>query len=502
MLSYEKRNYNQSSGKSYLFQLMLFMKLVLGMLFEKFYRFIPQYAPEWGSGGIFGLRYHKDVLYFNLAFEAEVHLIRGGEEKIYEFELVGRKPTSGGDTYNAVDAVDDFIFFGGWVHAPAIYDKEKRKILFYNKYSHVHRYDIREDEVNLLWKETIAHETNWAGEISEIIYDPVNDRLLLARGDGHKKLGVYSLSVKGGKAERLSDEPALKGTIYEETACFNMGQWFFNGFQYVDLVTGKLEKIPVDLNSEISVDNGPIFSPFVGSISPIAGRLFVFVRGGIFVGTPLYEKEKTMFARLFDFPETIFSPFRSNALKIGGGALVAYNAFSDSIAMHLRPIVAPTVLVYVTPPQVKVVGVYGSRITSLEKCGDKILVASNTMPNFSKSTPNDVGYRDITVLEDSLLHCSPPPLTISLKGEDVEDDYWGGIPLTGYKSPRLIVKASKENALEVYEYDLALPISEAEKEMVKIEKGRNIIDLSSYSAITSFKLLKGDPKARIIISLK
>ncbi|RLE72991.1 MAG: DUF2139 domain-containing protein, partial [Thermoprotei archaeon] len=272
------------------------------MLLEKLHRFVPRYGPEWGSGGIFGLRYHRGVLYFNLAFEAEAHFITDGEDKIYNYGLVGPEPTSGGDTYNAVEAVDNYIFFGGWVHAPAMYDKENRKILFYNKYSHVHRYDIDEGKIELLWKETIAHESDWAGEVSEIIYDPVNNRLLLARGDGHKNLGIYSLPVSGGKAERISENPSLKGTIYEDTACFNLGQWYFEGFQYIDLIENKLELMSIE-DSE-SVDGGPLIFPLTGSLTALSGRVFAFVRGGIVVGTPLYKEESPVFYRLFDFPET------------------------------------------------------------------------------------------------------------------------------------------------------------------------------------------------------
>ncbi len=175
------------------------------------YRFPGRYGPEWGgSGGIFGLRYHRGgTLYFTLAFEAEAHFVdvKSGEEKVYDFTLLGDAPTSGGgDTYNAVETVDEFIYFGGWVHAPAVYRKDRR-ILFTNKYSHVHAYDTKEGTVKLLWKDSIHHETDWAGgEVSDIIYDPYNDRLLLAREDGHANLGVYSLDRKTGKAEALLRE--------------------------------------------------------------------------------------------------------------------------------------------------------------------------------------------------------------------------------------------------------------------------------------------------------
>ncbi|MEM0457738.1 MAG: DUF2139 domain-containing protein, partial [Sulfolobales archaeon] len=77
--------------------------------------FQPSYAPEWGSGGVFGLKYHRGVLYFTLAFEAESFFIERDYQQRYKYDLVGPQPVSGGDTYGAVEAVDEKIYFGGWV---------------------------------------------------------------------------------------------------------------------------------------------------------------------------------------------------------------------------------------------------------------------------------------------------------------------------------------------------------------------------------------------------
>ena len=177
----------------------------------------PRYGPEWGSGGIFGLKYNKGVLYYTVAFEAEAYFLSEDSERVYGFEHVGPEPTSGGDTYNASEVVDEFIYFGGWVHAPAVYEGKrdgKSTIAFYNKYSHVHVYDVDNDEVRLLWKETIGKRDQWAGEVSNIIYDPIGDRLLLSRLDGHENLGVYSLSRDGKELQRVSDVPSLLSLIH------------------------------------------------------------------------------------------------------------------------------------------------------------------------------------------------------------------------------------------------------------------------------------------------
>jgi len=155
---------------------------ILGMLHDH----PPSYAPEWGSGGIFGLKYYRGVLYYTLAFDAVSYFITDSGVERYRFEQVGPLPTSGGDTYNAVEAVDDVIYFGGWVHAPAAYEGGESSlrgtISFTNKYSHVHLYDIGDRRISLLWKEGAGRGDEWAGEVSEIIYNPVQDELLIARG--------------------------------------------------------------------------------------------------------------------------------------------------------------------------------------------------------------------------------------------------------------------------------------------------------------------------------
>lgn len=241
-------------------------------IISKLYTHAPRYGPEWGSGGIFGLRYHRGVLYYTLAFEARSFFIREDSVREYTFDLVGKPPVSGGDTYNAVDAVDDMIFFGGWVHAPAKYVVEQgvRKIDFSNKYSHVHLYRISDDRVELLWKESVHEKDKWVGEVSEIIYDPVNDRLLLARGDGMVNLGIYALDYRSKRIARLSSKPVLKGTLVREHACFNVHVFGFTGtesIQCIDLVSNTISEHDIPKSGERVVDNGVVNTPLTGAMS-------------------------------------------------------------------------------------------------------------------------------------------------------------------------------------------------------------------------------------------
>ncbi|AFL95393.1 hypothetical protein CL1_1190 [Thermococcus cleftensis] len=480
------------------------------------YRFPGRYGPEWGSGGIFGLRYHDGVLYYTLAFEAEAHFIdlKGGDERVYDFTLVGPAPTSGGDTYNAVETVDEFIYFGGWVHAPAVY--RERRILFNNKYSHVHAYDTSEGTVKLLWRDSIHHETDWAGEVSDLIYDPYNDRLLLAREDGHANLGVYALDRRTGRAEALLHEPSPKGTRVHDSVFFGVGNNFtggLRGIKALDLISGRWESFRV----AESADGRPYIRPELGAMASAYNRAFAFVRGGIIAGNPLMGEEFTFF-RLLDF-YTFYAPFRVNAINVGGGILTAFNAHHDAV---YRPgsdgmdwwttntVVGPSVLLYVAPPMVKIVGALGARVTSIEKMDGKLLVATNSAPNTgaTEATPFDTGNRDIVVLDEKILQERPPsvsfslPLSLPSAAKNLGAGTFGGIPLDGHREPRMVLHLHRDNLLTVYEYDLSLPPGESVAETFEVRAGRNVIDLSAFSGIVSFELKKPDFKGRARIELR
>lgn len=487
-------------------------------LWEQLHRYPPRYGPEWGSGGIFGLRFHDNVLYYTVSFDGEAHFIRDGKKTLYEFGRVGKQPTSGGDTYNAVEVVDESIYFGGWIHAPAIYKEDEPTIRFVNKYSHVHEYDIENDEIQLLWTDSIHDEEKWAGEVSDIIYDPYNDRLLLAREDGHENLGIYALDRETHDTELLRDTPSLKGALVHDNVFFAVGRNFeptgLQNIHALNLITNEWREFPLGS----AVDDGASILPFIGDVGSLYNRVITFVRGGLYAGNPL-DEEELRFARLFDF-STLYSPMRNNALPIGGGLLIAYNSMHDQVYQPEGPfeeefkevtstVVGPTVLLYVTPPMAKIVGVFGTRVTSIEKMGGKLLLGTNTTPNVSRATPFDTGERGITVIDEKILHESPPPVTFSLPlkfpsraMEEYEAETFGGIPLHGYTDPKMILYASRGNTLHLHEYDLSLPLRDAHTEKVNLKRGKNIIDLSGYSGIVSFTLAHGDMEGEARITLK
>ncbi|MCI4460276.1 MAG: hypothetical protein JHC13_05215 [Acidilobus sp.] len=82
----------------------------------------------------------------------------------------------------------------------------------------------------------------------------------------------------------------------------------------------------------------------------------------------------------------------------------------------------------------------------------------------------------------------------------VRDKVFGGIPLSGYRRPRLMIRAGRGNRLHVYEYDFSLPTQGAYEETYDISSGKNVIDLSGFgNLILSLKLDEADLRARIMV---
>lgn len=477
----------------------------------------PRYGPEWGSGGIFGLKYYRGVVYYTLAFEAESYFIdENGVKKKYGFEQVGEKPVSGGDTYNAVETVDDKIYFGGWVHAPAVYRGRKDGVAtidFRNKYSHVHYYDMSNNSVKLVWKESMRDPEKWVGEVSEIIYNPVRNELLLARGDGYENLGVYILDPDGKWIKRVSATPVLKGSIVLDYACFATHRYphGVDGFECIDLIDNEVRSIS---GETVSIDGGVFEKAFVGCTGSVYARLFAFSRGGVFILDP--EESLTYFVRIMDIPYLQYGPSRVNAKVFGGGVLTAYNSFTHGTvkvlneesrrAKHdLNTIVAPTTLLYFKPPIVKLVVSLGARVTGLETIGDKLVVATNTMANTGRfdATPMDQGVRSFVLLDQDIIAKNNEFFQAFIPGWSVRDKYFGGIPLNGYRESQLTIYSRRTNNLRINEYFLTLPPVTAGSDNVSIVEGKNIISLDSYRGIVSFKFEKplSDDEA-ILIDLK
>lgn len=487
-------------------------------------RGVNKWAPDWGSGGIFGLRRCRDVIYYNLAFEAEAHFAERSGEVIYKYDLIAPGVGVGGDTYNASECVDDTIFFGGWINKPIVYKGRAGRwaeISYKNKRSHVHAYHTRERSVSLLWSEGMGDEHRWTGEVSEIIYDPVENKLLIARADGHDRLGIYELD-RSGKAHAVSDVMALEGSRFLDYACFDGQESLAYGvteIQCYDLLERRLTRRRVEWEA-ISADGGGVEYPWSGYAISAYTRYMHFVRGGLLIGNPIEPELDFMgFVRLLDFGGMVFSqltPQRSNAVIAAGGVLAPYSAMTygmlhvsggaevKEFLADINEPRAPSLLLYVSPPAVRIVGAYGARITSLAKSGSRVLIAYNTAPNLASTdvTISDIGVRGIAEAdEEGLVSRPPPPVHLKFRGRMVGSRHFGGVPLLGYRSKTLKIVAEKSNRLEVFEYDAGAPPEMISRESYTIREGVNSIDLGGFSSIVSFRLAEEDARLRAHVFL-
>ena len=94
------------------------------------------------------------------------------------------------------------------------------------------------------------------------------------------------------------------------------------------------------------------------------------------------------------------------------------------------------------------------------------------------------------------------PLALPGMAKEMGGGTFGGIPLDGYREPRMVLYLSGDNRLTVYEYDLSLPAGEAVAETFDVKAGKNILELDSFSGIVSFELEKEDMKGKVRIELR
>jgi len=129
----------------------------------------------------------------------------------------------------------------------------------------------------------------------------------------------------------------------------------------------------------------------------------------------------------------------------------------------------------------------------------------STMANVGalNATPIDGGYKEVMPIHvEDILKAKQIPLEYNFSGSIVLDLAFGGIPLYGYKNAKIIIRSSKENEINVMEYSASLSLEEAEKDRYDLKEGKNVIDLSGYSGIVSFKLKNADEKAKLRIVLE
>ena len=66
----------------------------------------------------------------------------------------------------------------------------------------------------------------------------------------------------------------------------------------------------------------------------------------------------------------------------------------------------------------------------------------------------------------------------------------------------MIIRSSKSNTLTIFEYDISSPEpDDPVSESVSLIEGKNVLDLSGFAGIVSFKFAEADEKAQIKLEL-
>jgi len=450
--------------------------------------------------GVYGLAAAGGVLYFTLVPEAAAFFVDvEGVRRVYRYELVGvAEPRAGGDSYNASTVVDDTVFFGGWVYAPLLYRHAggSRAVDHRRRFSHLHAYVASEDRVVLLWQESLGDSSRWAGSVSSLVYDPLGDRLLVARGEGHDRLGVYEAQARPVPQQLRPLVPirSLHGAAWDEEACFTIHRGASNtgGWVCVELGTRRPRYRVVEAPGDyaaVSSDGHGAWGAVSGWAAAAGGVLYSGLRGGLLS----LRGEETWFHRLLDLPGSCLEA--TAAAEAAGGVAAAWGPGA-------RPqcrCPGPGMLLGIRGDNARVLAVLGGRPTSLLWLGGELLVAAAPAAAPGGAAPGPRGLAALGVAE--LASGSPPP-RVSLCASPQPGRVWGGVPLEGYREPRLLLWGCSEGArVTVYTYRLSTPPGGAEVDRYTLAAGERVLELRGHGGgIVSF-LVEGCRPGRVEVVL-
>lgn len=437
--------------------------------------------------------------------------VRVNGEVIYNYELVGPKPVLGGDTYGAAAWLEDKLFFGGWVLAPVIYDRETNTISRQEKYAHVHSFNPKTYEINLIMKDSIHNKEEWAGEVSDLIADDMNNLLWICRGDGHKHLGLYTYD--GKTVNLFNDYPALKGTIYLDNLIAIAQNTKYEHVQdnilLVNLRDFSVKKIlfssfPTRLTSDVDNEN-IMWSSWCGSIFTLANRVCFGTENSLIFGDPVgaygLSPENIAYMLFVNSNVQYVLGWRCKPCYTGLGVLVPLNPF-DNNTLTLRP-TNPAILLLIKENMAKIL-MTAPFISAVDCDGSNIYIALSHAPYEAwKYNPYRTSRPRIIKLPIEKVLSNSPPLHICLWSGNYDPmgykkwdwgpvangvrGWIGGIPLMGYRKTEIIVKLRETNTLYVSEYDF-----NAHYGITKyyLNEGRNTLDLSSFKGFVALKFEK------------
>lgn len=420
---------------------------------------------------------------------------------VYDYSTIGKPPRAGGDTHGAIAWSRDLVFIGGWIKAPAglLISSTNRTLIeqdMRDKYSHIHAID-RSGNVKILWLRKWDEKlppNHWYGEVTDLLYDGHEDSLYFTRADGYEELGLWRISLSDAKAEWIIRSRTLYKMEMKDdkifSTLFNPAHLENSAIAIYDTINGNSKFIEffdfgLETDKKISIKREG------GQIVQIQNKLYAFYGGCIIICDPYKDKYI-----LYPFLEAV-SPesekplyipgLRSQKAYVFGVPIIAANTSEGSVEPSIRT--SPGLLIRLDPVSPQILTTTGF-VSGMVSDGRYLYIGTsyaNHCPVYTYRS-GDGGIYAIPVKE---LFTKPwVPIRMWLydntyiHGKSGIAGWFGGIPLKGFGIKKLRVYTSKEVKMRIAEYNFLTKISE---DTITLNIGWNVIDLSSYYDIVSFK---------------
>ncbi|MBS7654842.1 DUF2139 domain-containing protein [Candidatus Bathyarchaeota archaeon] len=419
-----------------------------------------------------------------------------GGKLTYRYEKCGSEPRVGGDTHGAMEISRDRVFFGGWGEAPTYRNPDGQQFEAADrrgKFSHIHA--VNEDgSIELLWMKRWDENIKphfWYAEVTDLLYDPRKDVLWAARGDVNwgGDQGLYMLDLDTNKMEMIFFGNTYKMVMLHDHILMN--SWHSNALFSYNPQTNQREII----NSIPSFDGSTweIPTTFSGAAFRVGGLAYL-VQGPAIIAVndwrvgserkilalpffACYKLEK-QWTRPGARAQRSVSLNSSVLLPVNSGEAHADDSLSTPVLLRFDSPV-PQILTHVF--YMSGMTFDGKHLYLYASCvnHEPILTWRTNRGAIFMLEPNAVLGRPLTGVRIGILD-GTYRVTMGLNG------WVGGIPIRGFINKRLRIRVPKEGSMHLAHYIIG-SANYSEFENVNLKSGWNIIDLSNYDNLVSFR---------------
>lgn len=441
------------------------------------------YAPEWWTHRAIFLKFHPKTKEL-IVHDGVCAKVYADGKLIYSYELFDMFKTGGkrfgGDTWGAITATPDSVFFGGFVYADVSLDGHN--LVFTNKYSHIHRIGHDGRTVSLVWYDGPGGTNYYVGEVTDMLYSPKEDAILFTRGDGGKD--IWKLDLNTMEVTKLTDTnmSLLKMELFDDMIITGGPDVYgTDGHIVIYNLRDRTTKVITDANLAYYI--GSRLTKMGGQVVQTMNRVWIFGSGSAVEFEPKYDV-------YYHFPFFRFNKSkkvvgrRSQKVYINGIPIVAVNAMD----VDDEPRAPAGLLLRFNLPVPQIVMPTGY-VTGLETDGKYIYIASTPQNHSYRGNPvtYQPGRGGIFAIPVSEVFRKPlAPIEFH---DEVANwsagDYYLGVPISGFSKKILKVKAPSSLTLRIVFYSLWPGGDFTEYLDMNLEAGLNTIDISSYSGIVA-----------------